>query len=180
MGGIVVADSEHVNTLRSLSRTVGFNLGPFESYLAMRGVKTFPLRMERQCANACRVASWLASHRAVDRVYFPADPQHPDADNIKRVFAPGLYGGMVSFEVKDAGREDIFRLMNRLKMVVPATSLGDVHTMLLYPAMASHRDLSPKHRQRLGIRDNLVRLSAGIEDTDDIIEDLDRALRLQV
>jgi cystathionine gamma-synthase/methionine-gamma-lyase len=180
MGGMVVANAEHLEPLRNLSRTVGFILGPFESYLAMRGVKTFPLRMERQCANACKVASWLASHPAVERVYFPADPKHPDAANIQRFFAPGLYGGMVSFEVKGAGREDVFRLMNALKMVVPATSLGDVHTMMLYPAIASHRELSPKHRERLGIRDNLVRLSVGIEDTEDIVADLDRALRLQV
>ena len=179
LGGVVVADAEHIDPLRTLSRTVGFTLGPFESYLTMRGIKTFPLRMERQCGNACRVASWLATHPAVERVYFPADPKHPDADNIKRLFPAGLFGAMVSFEVKDADREAIFRLMNALKMVVPATSLGDVHSMMLYPAMASHRDLSPKHRERLGIRDNLVRLSVGIEATEDIIADLDQALLLK-
>jgi cystathionine gamma-synthase/methionine-gamma-lyase len=177
MGGVVVADAEHIEPLRNLSRTVGMILGPFESYLAMRGVKTFPLRMERQCANACRVASWLSTHPAVERVYFPADPKHPDAANIKRIFAPGLYGAMVSFEVKDAGRPEIYKLMNALQMVVPATSLGDVHSMMLYPAIASHRELSPRHRERLGIRDSLVRLSVGIEAPDDIIADLDQALR---
>ena len=83
---------------------------------------------------------------------------------------------MVSFEVKGAGREEIFRLMNSLRVVVPATSLGDVHTMMLYPAMASHRELAPKHRARLGIRDNLVRLSAGIESPEDIFADLGQAL----
>ena len=178
LGGVVVADEDHIEPLRALSRTVGFNLGSFEAYLAMRGIKTFPLRMERQCANACKVASWLTTHPAVDRVYFPADPNHPDAVNIQRLFPKGLYGGMVSFEVKGAGREDIFHLMNAMKMVVPATSLGDVHSMMLYPAMASHRDLSPKHRQRLGIQDNLVRLSVGIEAPEDIIADLDQALSL--
>jgi cystathionine gamma-synthase/methionine-gamma-lyase len=180
MGGIVVADADHVAPLRNLARTVGFLLGPFESYLAMRGIKTFPLRMERHCANACKVASWLASHPAVERVNFPSDPKHPDADNIRRVFAPGLYGGMVSFEVKGADRAAIFQFMNALRMIVPGTSLGDVHSLMLYPAMASHRDLSPKHRERLGIRDNLVRLSVGIEDTEDITADLDQALRLHV
>ena len=177
LGGVVVADSDHIEPLRNLSRTVGMILGPFESYLAMRGVKTFPLRMERQCANACRVASWLSTHPAVERVYFPADAKHPDAANIKRIFAPGLYGAMVSFDVKDAGRPEVYRLMNALKMVVPATSLGDVHSMMLYPAIASHRELSPKHRERLGIRDSLVRLSVGIEAPEDIIADLDQALR---
>jgi cystathionine gamma-synthase/methionine-gamma-lyase len=176
LGGIVVADADHIEPLRNLSRTLGFTLGPFESYLAMRGVKTFPLRMERQCANACRIASWLATHPAVQRVYFPSDPTHPDACNIRRLFPEGIFGAMVSFEVKGADRDAIFRLMNALKMIVPATSLGDVHTMMLYPAMASHRELSPKHRHRLGIQDNLVRLSVGIEATEDIIADLEQAL----
>jgi cystathionine gamma-synthase/methionine-gamma-lyase len=176
LGGAVIADAEHIDALRNLSRTLGFTLGPFESYLVMRGIKTFPLRMERQCANACRVASWLSTHPSVERVYFPADHKHPDADNIKRLFPAGLWGAMVSFEVRGADRAVIFRMMNALKMVVPATSLGDVHTMMLYPAMASHRELSPKHRERLGIKDNLVRLSVGIEATEDIIADLDQAL----
>jgi cystathionine gamma-synthase/methionine-gamma-lyase len=82
----------------------------------------------------------------------------------------------VSFEVAFAGRPEIFHFMEKLKMVVRATSLGDVHTMVTYPAMSSHRDLSPKHRERLGIRDNLVRISVGIEAIDDILADLDQAL----
>jgi cystathionine gamma-synthase/methionine-gamma-lyase len=142
----------------------------------MRGVKTFPLRMQRQCANACRLAGWLATHPAIDRVNFPADPQHPDAASIKRLFAHDLYGAMLSFEVKGADRNRIFRIMNALRMIVPGTSLGDVQTMVLYPAMASHRELSPKHRARLGIHDNLLRLSTGIEALEDIIADLDQAL----
>jgi cystathionine gamma-synthase/methionine-gamma-lyase len=87
---------------------------------------------------------------------------------------------MVSFEIKGADRAGIFQFINALQMIVPGTSLGDVHSLMLYPAMASHRELSPKHRERLGIRDNLVRLSVGIEDTEDIVADLDQALRLHV
>ena len=83
---------------------------------------------------------------------------------------------MVSFEIKDAGRAEVFAFMDRLKLVVKATSLGDVHTMVLYPAMSSHRDMSPKQRERMGIRDSLVRLSVGIEDPADICEDLNQAL----
>ena len=177
LGGIVVTDAEHYPGLRALSRAIGPVLGPFESYLTMRGIKTLPLRMERQCANACRVASWLASHPAIERVYFPADPAHPDAADIRRLLPPGLYGAMVSFELQDAGREKVFQFMNALRMIVRATSLGDVHTMMLYPVMSSHRDISPRHRQRMGIRDNLVRLSVGIEGVEDIIEDLEQALR---
>ena len=176
MGGAVVSDEAHFTALRSLSRTIGPILGPFESYLTMRGIKTFPLRMERQCANACRVANWLGSHPHVERVYFPADPQHPDAAAIRRLFPPNLYGAMVSFEIRGAGREEVFRSMDRLQMIVRATSLGDVHSMMLYPVMSSHREISPKHRERMGIRDNLVRLSVGIEAVEDIIADLEQAL----
>jgi len=109
-------------------------------------------------------------------VHFPGDPRHPDAATIERLFAPGLYGAMLSFEVKGADRDGIFRLMNALRLIVPATSLGDVQSMVVYPAMASHRELSPKHRARLGIHDNLLRFSTGIEAVEDIVADLDRAL----
>jgi len=177
MGGIVVSDAAHYDGLRTLARAVGPVLGPFESYLTMRGIKTMPLRMERQCANACRVASWLASHSAVERVYFPADPAHPDAPVIRRLLPAGLYGAIVSFELRGAGREAVFRFMNALQLVVRATSLGDVHSMMLYPVMSSHREVSPRHRERMGIRDNLVRLSVGIEAVEDILEDLEQALR---
>ena len=176
LGGVVVTARPHADPLRSLGRTIGPVLGPFECYLTMRGIKTFPLRMERQCANACHVASWLATHPRVARVYFTGDPQHPDAAAIRRLFPPNLYGAMVSFEIKDAARDEIFRFMDALKMIVRATSLGDVHSMMLYPVMSSHRELSPKHRQRMGIGDNLVRLSVGIEAPEDILADLEQAL----
>lgn len=178
LGGIIVTDSEHLGTLGALARTIGPALGPFEAYLTMRGIKTLPLRFERQCSNACRVADWLASHPRIEKVHFPADPAHPDAEAIRRLFAPGLYGAMISFEIRGGGREEVFRYLDALKMVVPATSLGDVHTMTLYPVMSSHRDVAPRQRERLGIRENLVRLSVGIEAVEDIVEDLDAALAI--
>ncbi|HXG33095.1 MAG TPA: PLP-dependent aspartate aminotransferase family protein [Bryobacteraceae bacterium] len=176
LGGIVVSDAAHYETLRALARASGPALGPFESYLAMRGIKTFPLRMERQCLNACRVAAWLAQHPSIERVHFPGDPAHPDAATIRRLFPDGLYGAMVSFEIRGAGREQIFAFLDRLKLIVRATSLGDVHSMVLYPAMSSHREIAPKQRERMGIRDNLVRLSVGIESVEDILADLEQAL----
>lgn len=177
LGGVIVGDQENYETLRTLARTLGPVMGPFESYLTMRGIKTLALRVERQCANACKVASWLAAHPRVDRVYFTGDPAHPDASTITRLFPKNLYGAMLSFELKDAGREEVFRFMDRLKMIVRATSLGDVHTMTLYPAMSSHRELTAKHRQRLGIRDNLIRVSVGIEAVEDIVADLEQAFQ---
>jgi len=172
----VVSGQEHYDALRRIARIIGPVLGPFESYLTMRGIKTFPLRMERQCANACRVAQWLSAHPRVERVYFPADPAHPDAAAIGRLFPPNLYGAMVSFELRGGGREEVFGFMDALKLVVRATSLGDVHSMVLHPVTASHREISPKHRQRMGIQENLVRLSVGIEAVEDIIADLEQAL----
>lgn len=175
MGGLVVSDDAHFDALRTLSRTYGPTLGPFEAYLAMRGIKTFPLRMERQCQNAVAVAGFLRNHPRVAKVNYLNDPAHPDAATLQGLLPEGKYGAMISFEIKDAGREEVFAFMNKLKLVVKATSLGDVHTMMLYPAMSSHRDLSPKQRERLGIRDSLVRLSIGIEDPADICADLNQA-----
>lgn len=176
LGGLVTADADNIDVVRALARTSGPQLGPFESYLTMRGIKTFPLRMERQCQNACRVAAWLAQHPKVEKVYYAADPQHPDVAAIQRLFASNLRGAILSFAVKDAQKSDILALMDRLKLIVKGTSLGDVHTLVLYPLIASHRDLAPRQRQRMGIGDNLLRLSVGIESADDIIADLDQAL----
>jgi len=176
LAGAIVADRQHAELVRAISRIAGPVLGPFESYLTMRGIKTFPLRFERQCQNACRIAAWLSAQPTVEKVYFPGDPGHPDAAVIRKLFPENAYGAMISFEVKGAGKDGIFAFMDRLKLVVRATSLGDVHTMMLYPVISSHRDISPKQRERMGIRDNLVRLSAGIEAFEDIIADLQQAL----
>lgn len=176
LGGMIVSDEAHYETVRSLSRALGPVLGPFESYLTMRGLKTLAVRFERQCQNAKAVADWLASHPSVDRVHYCADPNHPDACTINRLFRPGLFGAILSFEIKGADKAAVMGFMDRLKMIVPGTSLGDVHTLLLYPTIASHRDISPKMRQRMGIHENLVRLAVGIEAADDIMADLDTAL----
>jgi cystathionine beta-lyase/cystathionine gamma-synthase len=178
LGGLVISDAENFETLNTLLRTLGPNLGPFEAYLTMRGIKTLALRMEKQCSNARQLAAWLRAHSRIERVHFPDDPSHPDAANVKRLLPPDLFGAMVTIELKDAGKAEVFAFMEKLKMIVCATSLGDVHTMMLYPAMSSHRDISPKHRERGGIRDNLVRISTGIEAIEDIIADLDQALRV--
>ncbi len=176
LGGVVVCDEAHRETLRALGRAAGPGLGPFESYLAMRGIKTFPLRMERQCLNARAVAEFLGRHPRIERVHFPGDPGHPDAAAVARLFPAGLYGGMVSFELRAAGREEVFAFLDRLRLIVRATSLGDVHSMILYPVMSSHREVAPRQRERMGIRENLVRLSVGIEAVEDILADLEQAL----
>jgi cystathionine gamma-synthase/methionine-gamma-lyase len=118
----------------------------------------------------------LAAHPRVAKVHYLADPQHPDAAAIRRMLTGGLYGAIVTFELKDATKEDVFRFMDKLNVVVRATSLGDVHSTVLYPVIASHRDMSPKQRERVGIREGTVRLCIGIEAAEDIIADLEQAL----
>jgi cystathionine gamma-synthase/methionine-gamma-lyase len=111
----------------------------------------------------------------VEKVHHPGLPDHPDHATARRLFPEGMFGAMVSVEL-EGGRERALAFMNALELTVPATSLGDVHTMALYPPMSSHRDLAPKHRLRLGITDGLVRLSVGIEAVEDILADLQQAL----
>jgi cystathionine gamma-synthase/methionine-gamma-lyase len=177
LGGIVIGDEPAMECVRTLSRIAGPVLGPFESYLTMRGIKTLALRFERQCRNAQALAAWLSGHSRVERVYFCGDPNHPDAANIRRFFDSGLFGAILSFEIRGATHDSVLAFMDALKMIVPGTSLGDVHTLLLYPVMASHRNVAPKMRERMGIRENLVRIAVGIEAVEDIIDDLDQALR---
>lgn len=174
-GGIVAAREAELPALDSVRKLVGGILGPFEAWLVLRGLKTLPLRMERQCANAGQVAAYLRSHKAVERVYYPGFSDHPDHATAARQFAGG-FGAMVSFEVKGADRAAMLALINRLKLILPCTSLGDVQSLVMYPVLASHRDLSPKQRQRAGIRDSLLRLSIGIEAAEDLIADLGGAL----
>ena len=181
LGGVLIAGEEFRPALDLLGRTLGMNLGPFEAYLTMRGIKTLPLRVERQCRNAALAADRLKRHPRIERVHYPGDVEHPDHGTARRLLAPGQdgearFGGMLSFEIKDADKASVFEIVDRLRLVVRATSLGDVHSMILHPATSSHRDLAPKHRLRLGIGDNLLRLSAGIEDPEDIIADLEQAL----
>ncbi len=176
LGGLVISDAEHHEMVRYLSRIYGPVLGPFESYLAMRGAKTFPLRMERQCRNAQGLAAWLRTHPRVSRVHYLDDPAHPNAATIWKLMPDGLYGAMVSFELAGAEKQDMFRLVDSLKLVVNASSLGDVHTMVLYPWISSHREVPPKMKAAMGVTESLLRVSVGIEDLDDIIADFAQAL----
>lgn len=176
LGGAILCAGDKLEEIRAMSRVVGPVLGPFESYLSMRGIKTFPLRMERQCRNARQIAAWLRTHPRIARVHYLDDPAHPDRATIDELFVDDLYGAMVSFEVAGLDKAGIFALMDRLHLVVRATSLGDVHTMVLHPWTSSHRDVSPRHKERTGVGENLLRLSVGIEDAEDVIADISQAL----
>jgi len=176
MAGVVVTSAENRHKLYELTKLVGGNLGPFEAWLAMRGLKTLALRMRRHCDNALRVATWLAAHPKVARVNYPGLADHPGHALAGRMFGDRGYGGVLSFEIAGADQAAAFRFMEALKLCLPATTLGDVYTLVLHPATSSHRALSPQERAQVGIRDGLVRLSTGIEDAEDIIADLAQAL----
>ncbi len=177
MGGIVVcASRDSLPTLRQVSKLVGGVLGPFEAYLTLRGVKTLALRMPWQCRSARMIAERLVAHSGVRQVHYPGLPSHPDAEVAARMLRGGLAGAVVSFALKNAGRGEVFRFMDALRLCCVGTTVGDIYSQLLYPAISSHRPLSVEERLGLGIGDDLVRLSVGIEEPDDLIEDLEAAL----
>ncbi len=180
MGGVIATSRPKRQTLYELLKLLGCVLGPHEAWLILRGLKTLPLRVQRQCESALTIARWLEAHPAVARVYYPGLPSHPHHELAIRLFGGRGYGGVVSFELKAGGKEAAFRFLEALRLVLPATSLGDIYSLVLYPPISSHRTLTPEERAQLGISDNLLRLSVGIEDVEDIQADLDQALRVAV
>jgi cystathionine gamma-synthase/methionine-gamma-lyase len=176
MAGIVVSTRQFCNRLLDLNKLVGSSLGPFEAWLALRGVKTLPLRMQRQCDNALKVAEWLSQHPAVSQVNYPFLPTHPQHTLMHQLSQGKGAGGVLSFVIKEATRPDIFLFMEKLQLIQAATTLGDIYSLVLYPAMSSHRSLTPEQRAQIGISEGLVRLSIGIEEVADIIADLEQAL----
>ena len=185
--GLVVAGAPYDAALDQIRKLVGGIMAPFEAWLAMRGLKTLPLRMERQCENARLVAARLASHPRVAKVNYPGAKDHPDNEVASHILSVAM-GGLVSFELAlddpkgepevnpKRDREAAFRFLNALEICVKAPSLGDIYTLAIHPATASHRELSPSRRARLGVKENLIRLSLGIEHPDDVIEDIEQAL----
>jgi cystathionine gamma-synthase/methionine-gamma-lyase len=177
LGGMVATTAPRAHELRLQQRSFGANPGPFEAWLTLRGMRTLALRLREQCANALRVAQWLRDRPSIARVIYPGLPDHPDHDLARRLFRADHFGGIVSFELRDAAEPQVFRFMEALRLIQTGTSLGDVYSLLLYPAQSSHHSLGRAERLRQGIGDGLVRLSVGIEAAEDIIADLEQALR---
>jgi cystathionine gamma-synthase/methionine-gamma-lyase len=176
LAGVVATSAENKNKLYELNKLTGGVLGPFESWLALRGLKTLPLRMDRQCRNAETVAVWLQSQPRVKKVNYPGLADHPGHPLAQRLFEGRGYGGVLSFEIDGAGKAQVYRFMESLTICLPATTLGDIYSLVLHPATSSHRSLTAAERARVGIPDGLVRLSAGIESAEDILSDLESAL----
>ncbi len=176
LAGVVATSGENKKKLFELNKLVGSVLGPFEAWLALRGLKTLPLRMKQHCQNAQQTAEWLVKHPRVAKVNYPGLAEHPQHALAGKLFGD-RYGGMLSFEIKGAGKAEVYRFMEALDVCLPATTLGDVYSLVLHPATSSHRSLTSEQRAQVGISDGLVRLSAGIEAVEDILSDLEGALK---
>ncbi|MEI6563673.1 MAG: PLP-dependent aspartate aminotransferase family protein [bacterium] len=171
-GIVVTGNPELSDRIGFYQNAIGGVLGPQDSWLTLRGLKTLPLRLRQQQDNAGVIALWLASHPRVRRVYYPGLPNHPGRTILDREHSG--YGGMISFEVDDAAR--IPSVLAGVKVFTFAESLGGVESLITYPAVQTHADMEPALRERLGINDRLVRLSVGIEDVGELIADLQEVL----
>jgi cystathionine gamma-lyase len=175
VGGAVAIgeDADLAERLGFLQNAVGAIAGPFDAFLALRGLKTLALRMERHCTSAARIATWLEAHPKVERVYYPGLDSHPQHALAKTQMA--AFGGMVTAILK-GGLDEARRFLERCALFALAESLGGVESLIEHPAIMTHASVPPKVRAELGISDSLVRLSVGIEDAGDLIADLDSAL----
>jgi cystathionine gamma-lyase len=175
VGGVVIVgdDAELRERMAFLQNAVGAIQGPFDSFLALRGIKTLDLRMERQSASALRIARWLAQHPRIERVFYPGLSSHPQHELARRQMR--AFGAMIAVEV--AGSLDDARgFLERCRLFTLAESLGGVESLISLPALMTHASTPLQVRAALGITDRLVRISVGIEDGDDLIADLDAAL----
>ena len=175
LAGFVVGSKEIVTQVKlvGIKDMTGSVLGPQEAYYIIRGMKTFEIRMERHCANAMKVAKWLAAHPKVEKVYYPGLEDHEGHEIAKKQMKN--YGGIMSFELK-GGFEAGKALLNNVELCALAVSLGDTETLIQHPASMTHSPYTREERLAAGITDGLVRLSVGLEDVEDIIADLEQGL----
>jgi cystathionine gamma-lyase len=176
IGGVVVAGSdskEATDRLAFLQNATGAVPSPFDSFLVLRGLKTLHLRMRAHCENAQRIAEVLSGHRAIEKVIYPGLSSHLQHELAKRQM--NGFGGMLTFLTK-GGLDECRRFLERCRIFALAESLGGVESLIEHPAIMTHASVPSEQRAQLGIADNLVRLSVGVEDVEDLIEDLKQAL----
>jgi methionine-gamma-lyase len=174
IGGVAVGGHDVLGEVREMSVDLGGIAGPLDAWLVLRGVQTLALRMERHTENGLALAQMLEGHEKVERVWYPGLASHPDHELARRILPKGA-GGMMSFELAgglEAGR----RFQEALEVALVAPSLGGTHTLATHPPTVTHTQLTPEQRRELGISDGLIRVSVGIEDQADILEDFERAL----
>jgi len=175
IGGALIVNSESIyQELKFYQNAVGGVPSPFDCFLVLRGLKTLPLRMERHCKNAKKIAEFLSSNPKVKKVYFPGLEEHEGHETAKKQMKD--YGGMLSFEL-DTDFNGLKRFFSSLKIITLAESLGSVKSLICHPATMTHASVEPEVRKKRGITDSLVRLSVGIEDVEDLIEDLSNGIK---
>ena len=177
-GALVVGDKALAEKLRFMQNAIGSVMGPFDAYLTLRGIKTLAVRMRQHCTSAARIAAWLEAHPKVERVVYPglaSHPQHALAARQMRLDGAPAGGGMITIFLK-GGIAESRRFLENVHIFALAESLGGVESLIEHPAIMTHASVPPEQRQQLGISDSLVRLSVGIEHTDDLLKDLEQAL----
>ncbi|WP_053970955.1 cystathionine gamma-synthase [Mangrovimonas sp. ST2L15] len=174
MGALVVKDEELADRLYFVQNASGAVCGPQDSFLVLRGIKTLHVRMQRHCENGKKVAEFLESHPKVEKVYWPGFEFHPNHEVAKSQMSD--FGGMISFTTKGNNYEEAIKTVENLKVFTLAESLGGVESLAGHPASMTHASIPKEEREKTGVVDSLIRLSVGIEDADDLIEDLNQAL----
>ncbi|KIX20649.1 cystathionine gamma-synthase [Flavobacterium sp. 316] len=175
-GALIVKDKELGEKLHFAQFATGGTLGPMDSYLVLRGIKTLHLRVQRHCENGEKVAQYLNTHPAVKRVYYPGLESHPHYNIAKKQMIGG-FGGMVTFTFNSGKMEDAVKFLEKVKVFTLAESLGGVESLANHPTTMTHASVPAEKRAEIGITDDLVRLSVGVEDIDDLLADLEQALR---
>ncbi|MGV3460812.1 MAG: cystathionine gamma-synthase [Flavobacterium sp.] len=174
-GALIMKDAELGEQMHFLQFATGATLGPQDSFLVLRGIKTLHLRMQRHCENGVKVAEYLEKHPKIKSVFYPGLASHPFHDLAKKQMQGG-FGGMVSFTFKSGAKADAIKFLESLKVFTLAESLGGVESLANHPALMTHASIPEDKRKEIGITDDLVRLSVGIEDAEDLIADLEQAL----
>lgn len=174
MGALVCNDDELAEKLIFLQNATGATPGPQDSFLVLRGIKTLHLRMQRHCENGKIIAEYLRDHPSVDKVYWPGFPDHINHELAKKQMRD--FGGMISFVLKEDSQDAAFRILAKFKLFTLAESLGGVESLCGHPASMTHASIPKEKREKIGLKDSLIRLSVGVEDIDDLIDDLGQAL----
>lgn len=174
MGALIVKDEDLAKEIHFIQFAAGAVAGPMDSFLALRGIKTLHVRMQRHCENGKVVAEFLANHSKVGEVYYPGFSSHPNHEVAKKQMKD--FGGMVSFRLKDESKQTAFTFLESLKVFTLAESLGGVESLVSHPVTMTHASIPEEERLKIGITDSLIRLSVGIEDIEDLLKDLEQAL----
>ncbi|MGB4902829.1 MAG: PLP-dependent transferase, partial [Saprospiraceae bacterium] len=173
-GALIVKSQELADQLHFIQNATGAVPGPMDCFLVLRGIKTMHIRVQRACQNAARIAHHLAQHPKVSKVYYPGFASHPNHAVAKKQMRD--FGAMVSFDLVDNRQDPVFKILSNTKLFSLAESLGGVESLIGHPASMTHASIPKEERLKTGLTDSLIRLSVGIEDVEDLIEDLDRAL----